>query len=79
MALRSYFYFPETGLNGGTDPLRQLPASLQVRWAVDLLTPTAIVSVRQLQCADPLAGSLRVADKILARKARIGMLADWPG
>lgn len=39
MALRSYFYFPETELNGVTDPLRQLPASLQVRWPADLLTP----------------------------------------
>jgi hypothetical protein len=60
-------------------PLRQLPASLQVRWAVDLLTPTAIASLRQLQCADPSTGFLRVADRILARKDGVGMLADWPG
>jgi hypothetical protein len=52
MAQRSYFYFPETGLNGGTDSLRQLSASFHVQWAVDLLTPTAIASLRQIRCAD---------------------------
>ena len=28
MALCNYVYFPETGLNGGTDPLK-LPSSLR--------------------------------------------------
>ena len=43
----------------------------------DLLKTAA--SFRQLQCVDPSDGFLRVADKILARKAGVSTLADWPG
>ncbi len=53
--------------------------SFQVRCTVSLPTPRTAASLRQLQCVDPSDGFLRVADKILARKAGVSTLADWPG
>jgi hypothetical protein len=54
-------------------------ASFQTRCTASLLTPSAVASLRQLQCVEPSLGFLRVADRIRARKAGVRTVAFWPG
>ena len=55
------------------------PASFQTRWTASLLTPSTDASLRQLQCVEPSAGFLRVADRIRARRAGVRIVAVCPG